>query len=216
MVRANLELTNLDGANSAMDRLLKLYPASSLADSSVLLMGEGLADARQPAAARDIFQKFEDMLPNSPLRPEADLAVARTYEQDQNPDWPAAIRQYENWRKDYPTNALRARVEYALAAANFHAGNEANAFELFTNFVTQFPTNELAPLAQYWVADHYFRWAGRITWKRKAIIKLLYQNTNWQNAPGLHQPGLSGAPDGRAGGDGPAQLQRRHRPFHHA
>jgi TolA-binding protein len=183
MVRANLELTNLDGANSAMDQLLKLYPASSLADSSVLLMGEGLADARQPAAARDIFQKFEDMLPNSPLRPEADLAVARTYEQDQNPDWPAAIRQYENWRKDYPTNALRARVEYALAAANFHAGNEANAFELFTNFVTQFPTNELAPLAQYWVADHYFRLGGTNYMEAERNYKLLYQNTNWQEMP---------------------------------
>ena len=115
---------------------------ASMADSSILLVGEGLADARQPAAARAIFRKFEDMLPNSPLRPEAELAVARTYEQDQNPDWPAAIRQYENWRKDYPTNALRARVDYALASANFQAGNETNAFELFTNFVGQFPTND--------------------------------------------------------------------------
>jgi TolA-binding protein len=183
MVRANLELTNLDGASSAMDRLLKFYPASSMADSSILLVGEGLADARQPAAARDIFRKFEDMLPNSPLRPEADLAVARTYEQDQNPDWSAAIRQYENWLKDNPTNALRARVDYALASANFQAGNEADAFELFTNFVVQFPTNELAPLAQYWVADHYFRLGGTNYMDAERNYKLLYQNTNWQGLP---------------------------------
>jgi TolA-binding protein len=190
MVRANLELTNLDGASSAMDRLLKFYPASSMADSSILLVGEGLADARQPAAARDIFRKFEDMLPNSPLRPEADLAVARTYEQDQNPDWPAAIRQYENWRKDYPTNALRARVDYALASANFQAGDETNAFELFTDFIGQFPTNALAPLAQYWVADHYFRLGGTNYMEAERNYKILYQNTNWQSSPLIYQARL--------------------------
>jgi TolA-binding protein len=183
MVRANLELTNMDGANSAMDRLLKLYPASDLADSSILLVGEGLADARQPAAARAIFRKFEEVLPNSPLRPEAELAVARTYEQDQSPDWPAAIRQYENWLKDYPTNLLQARVDYALASAYFQAGNETNAFELFTNFVAQFPTNALAPLAQYWVADHYFRLGGTNYMEAERNYKLLYQNINWQGSP---------------------------------
>ena len=183
MVRANLDLTNLDGANSAMDRLLKLYPASDLADNSILLVGEGLADARQPAAARAIFQKFEAMLPNSPLRPEAELAIARTYEQDQNPDWPAAIRQYENWLKDFPTNTLRARVNYALAAAYYQAGNETNAFELYTNFVAQFPTNDLAPLAQLWVADHYFRLGGTNYMEAERNYKLLYQNTNWQGSP---------------------------------
>jgi TolA-binding protein len=190
MVRANLELTNLDGANSAMDRLLKLYPASDLADSSILLVGEGLADARQPAAARAIFRKFEEMLPTSPLRSEAELAIARTYEQDQNPDWPAAIRQYENWRKDYPTHALRPRVDYALASANFQAGNETNAFELFTNFIVQFPTHDLAPLAQYWVADHYFRLGGTNYMEAERNYKMLYQNTNWQSSPLIYQARL--------------------------
>jgi TolA-binding protein len=180
MVRASLELTNLDGANSAMDRLLRLYPASGLTDSSLLLVGEGLADARQSADARAIFRKFEEMLPNSPLRPEAALAVARTYEQDPGPDWPAAIRQYETWLQDYPTNALRPRVVYALASAYFQAGNETNAFELFTNFVAQFPKDTNAPLAQWWVADHFFRLGGTNYMDAERNYKLLYQNTNWQ------------------------------------
>jgi len=190
MVRANLELTNLDGANSTMEQLLKLYPASDLADSSILLVGEGLADARQPAAARAIFRKFEEMLPNSPVRPEAELAIARTYEQDQNPDWSAAIREYENWLMNYPTNPPRARVEYALASAYFQAGNESNAFGLFTNFVAQFPTNNLAPLAQWWVADHYFRLGGTNYVDAERNYKLLYQNTNWQGSPLIYQARL--------------------------
>ncbi|MGA2179478.1 MAG: tetratricopeptide repeat protein [Verrucomicrobiota bacterium] len=181
MLRADLESTNVDGASSAMARILKLYPASDLADSSLLLVGEGLADARQPAAARALFQKFVETLPNSPLRPQVGLAIARTYEREQ--DWPSAIAQYESWRSDFPTNVLRPQADCALARANFQAGNETNAFGLFTNFVAQFPTNELAPLAQYWVADHYFRLGGTNYVDAERNYKMLYQNTNWQGLP---------------------------------
>ncbi|MGD0209190.1 MAG: tetratricopeptide repeat protein [Verrucomicrobiota bacterium] len=185
MLRADLESTNVDGASSAMARILKLYPASDLADSSLLLVGEGLADARQPAAARALFQKFVETSPNSPLRPQVELAVARTYEQEQ--DWPSAIAQYESWRNDFPTNALRPQADYALARANFQAGNETNAFGLFTNFIVQFPTNELAPLAQYWVADYYFRLGGTNYVAAEKNYKMLYQNTNWQSSPLIYQ-----------------------------
>jgi TolA-binding protein len=185
MLRANLELKDLAGASNAMARILKLYPASNLADNSILLVVEGLADSRQPAAARSICLKFEETVPNSPLRPQVELAVARTYEQEQN--WSAAIAQYENWRNDFPTNALLPRADYALAQANFQAGSETNAFVLFTNFVAQFPTNELAPLAQYWVADHYFRLGGTNYMDAERNYKMLYQNTNWQGSPLVYQ-----------------------------
>jgi outer membrane protein assembly factor BamD (BamD/ComL family) len=188
MLRANLELKDLAGASSAMARILKLYPASDLADSGLLLVGEGLADARPPAAARALFQKFVETSPNSPLRPQVELAVARTYEQEQ--DWPSAIGQYENWRNDFPTDALRPQADYALAQANFQAGNETNAFGLFTNFVAQFPTHDLAPLAQYWVADHYFRLGGTNYVDAERNYKMLYQNTNWQGSPLVYQARL--------------------------
>jgi TolA-binding protein len=181
MLRANLELKDVAGASSAMARILKLYPASDLADSSLLLVGEGLADARPPAAARAIFRKFVEISPNSPLRPQVELAVARTYEREQ--DWPSAIGQYENWRNDFSTNGLRPQADYALAQANFQAGNETNAFGLFTNFVAQFPTNDLAPLAQYWVADHYYRLGGTNYVDAERNYQMLYQNTNWQSSP---------------------------------
>ena len=114
-----------------------------------------------------------------------ELAVARTYEQEQN--WPAAIAQYENWRNDFPTNTLLPRADYALARANFLAGNETNAFELFTNFVAQFPTNDLAPLAQLWVADHYFNLGGTNYVDAERNYQMLYQNTNWQSSPLVYQ-----------------------------
>ena len=186
-LRASLALTNLAGASEALEQILEQYPTNDLAASSALLYGQSLAEAAtnhlQAAAAREVFEKFEQQFPGSPLRPQAAFAVARTYEQDPNPDWPAAIRQYEDWRKEYPTNELQARVTYALAAAYFQAGNETNAFRTYTNFVAQFPTNELAPLAQYWVADYYFRLGSTNNMEAERNYKLLYQNTNWQGFP---------------------------------
>jgi TolA-binding protein len=171
-LRACLELKNLAGAGNAMSQILKLHPAGDTADSGLLLVGEGYADLRQPANARALFQKFEGLFPDSSLRPQVELAVARTYEQEQN--WPAAIGHYHNWLGDFPTNALQPRAEYALAWANFQAGDETNALGLFTNFVAQFATNELAPQAQWWVAEHFFR-AGDFVDAEKNY-QLLFQN----------------------------------------
>ncbi|MGO8743356.1 MAG: tetratricopeptide repeat protein [Limisphaerales bacterium] len=171
-LRANLELKDVAGASNAMARILKLYPASALADHSLLLVGEDLTDSRQPAAARALLGKFQEQFSNSPLQPQVELAIARTYEQEQN--WPAAIGKYTDWLNDFSTNALRPQADYALALADFQVGNETNAFVRFTNFVAQFPTNDLAPLALWWVADHFFR-AGDFVNAEKNF-QLFFQN----------------------------------------
>jgi TolA-binding protein len=178
-LRADLEMTNLDDANVALGQVLKFYSGSGLADDGVLLFGEKLTDLRQPETARTIFEKYREMNLRSPLRPQIDLAVARTYEQQQN--WTAAIGQYEIWLNDFPANELRPQVEYARAWANFQAGDETNAFAQFTNFVAEFPTDELAPQAQWWIADHFFR-AGEWADAEKNYAAV-FQNTNWQGSP---------------------------------
>jgi len=134
-------------------------------------MGEYLADLSEPTNALAMFQRFEAVVPGSPLRPQVELAIAQTCEQGQN--WPAAIEKYEKWLADFPANALWPQADYALARAHYQAGNETNAFIRFTNFVAQFPTNDLAPLAQWWVADHFFR-AGDY-YHAEYNYKLLYQ-----------------------------------------
>jgi TolA-binding protein len=154
-LRASLELTNLADAEAVMRRILDLSPAGDLNGASLLLVGEELSDSGQPAAARSLFEKFQEQAPHSPLRPEVELAIARTYEHERN--WPAAIGKYSDWLNVFPTNALlRPQAEYALALADYQAGNKTNAFLRFTNFVARFPTDNLAPLAQWWVADHFF------------------------------------------------------------
>jgi len=172
-LRACLELNDVTGASNALARILKIYPTSNVADNSVLLVGEGLSDLQQPASARALFEKFEELYPASSLRPEVELALARTYEQEGS--WPEAIGLYDRWVKRYTDNVrLLPQVEYARAWANFQAGRETNAFLLFTNFLAQFPTNDLAPVAQWWVGDHFYR-AGDFVNAEKNY-QLLFQN----------------------------------------
>jgi TolA-binding protein len=181
-LRASLKLNDVGAASNAMARILKMYPTSSLADNSLLLVGESYEDLNQPAAARALFQEFLKMYPAMRLRSEVERAIARTYELEG--DWSAAIRQYDGWLKNFPTNAQLPQVNFARAWANYQAGNETNAFVLFTNFVAQYPTNELAPIAQLWVADHYFRASEPDHFvNAERNYKFIFQNTNWQSSP---------------------------------
>ena len=116
-LRANLKLTNLDGASDALEKILKQFPASDLAPDSALLYGQGLADASRPAAARAVFQQFLAQFPGSPLRPEVEFAIARAYELEQ--DWPDAIAGYQGWLEDFPTNDLRPQVRLRAGAGQF-------------------------------------------------------------------------------------------------
>ena len=99
-LRANLQLTNYDGASNALAQILKRFPSSDLAPHSTLLYGEGLA-AANGARARAVFQQFLVQFPGSPLRAEVEFAIARTYELEKI--WPAAITGYHGWLKDFPT-----------------------------------------------------------------------------------------------------------------
>jgi tetratricopeptide (TPR) repeat protein len=125
--------------------------------------------------ARAVFQQFLAQFPDSLLRPQVEFAIARAYELEQ--DWPSAIAGYQGWLDHFPTNQLRPQAFYALALANSLAGNETNAFGLFTNFVAQYPTNQqLTPLAQWWLADHFFGLGGTNYVDAKRNYELVYQN----------------------------------------
>jgi tetratricopeptide (TPR) repeat protein len=113
-----------------------------------------------------------------------EFAIARTYELDQ--DWPDAIAGYKGWLDHFPTNQSRARTLYSLARVNSQAGNESDAFGLFTNLVMEFPTSDLAPQAQWWVADYFFSLGGTNSAyyvDAERNYKMLFQNTNWQGSP---------------------------------
>ncbi|MBW8863582.1 MAG: tetratricopeptide repeat protein [Verrucomicrobia bacterium] len=176
-LRACLELGDAAGAADAFAKIFQIFSGEELGQDSALLYGESLV---KPGDARALFEKLAPNFSGSPLEPQLKLAIARTYEQEQ--DWPAAITNYEGWIRDCPTNSLRPQVDYALALANFHAGNEAGALALFSRFVAQNPANALAPQAQWWVAEHFFRTGEYIG--AETNYEAVFQNTNaaWKSS----------------------------------
>jgi TolA-binding protein len=142
---------------------------------SMLLAGQGLSAQGRTVDARRVFQDFIVRFPQSPLLPEVKLAIARTFEAEK--DWPHAMAEYDGWVAAYTNNPALPRAEFARALVNYQAGRETNAFMLLTNFVAQFPSNELALKAQYWVGDYY--WRQQDFASAEAQYQEVYQNKKW-------------------------------------
>ncbi len=175
IVRAAIELGDLAGATAAVDKILAWYPESFFSDRSLLLTGQALNRQGRPAGARLLFVDFLRRFPDSPLAPEVHLAIARTYVQEQ--DWPAALGKFDDWVARFAGHSSRPQAEFDRAWVNWKAGWPTNALALFIQFTNQFPTHALAPLAQNWMADHY--WGIGDFQNAEKNYQLLYQNTNW-------------------------------------
>ena len=175
MLRASLELNDFAAADEVMREIVRAHGESSFADRGLLLLGQSLSQARRSAEARELFSQFIKQYPESPLRPEVELAVARSHVHEQ--EWEPALRQYEGWLQRFGTHALRARAEFSYASANYRAGRLTNALNLFTNFLAQFPTDTNAPGAKYWVGTFYFDQKDYVN--AEYHFQDLFQKTNW-------------------------------------
>ena len=181
ILRADLSLRDAGDAEQILRQLLEKFPRSELVDNSLLLVGD--SDFSSPVKAREIFQRFDELVPASPLKPQAQLAVARSFEREQN--WSQAVAHYEAWVTNFPVDVLLPQAEYARAWASFQSGDETNALARFSVFPANFPTNGLAPLAQWWVADHFFR-AGNFV-GAETNYEFVFQNPAWKSSP-LYYP----------------------------
>ena len=173
MVRASLQLKDFIGASNAMAQTLTIYPENTLTEKSILLVGDEFSDLGQPVKARTLFEKFKEVFPDSALLPEVELAIAQTYEKQNN--WSQAIGVYDSWVSHFDINTNLPAVEYARAWANFQGGNETNAFSLFTNFLAKYPSDpRLTPVALWWLGDYY---SGQGDWANaEKNYKLVFQS----------------------------------------
>ncbi len=153
-VRASLKIGNSEAAVDAMKKLLAWFPKGSLADRSLLLVGKNLIQRGKPENARGLFLEFLKAVPDSRVAAETKLAVAESFAQERN--WPAAVVEYDRWVTNFASHPQLPEAEFSRALVYEKAGRETNAFNLFTNFVARFPSNQLAALAQNWVADFYW------------------------------------------------------------
>jgi TolA-binding protein len=178
ILRVCLQQKDAAGATNTVAKILKIFPLNPVADKSLLIEGESLSRWNQPQTARAIFQELEKNFPNSGQLPDVELAIARTYEEEDN--WPMAISIYDSWIQKFSRDTkLLADVKYAQAWANFQGGRETNAFILFTNFLGEFPSNaDLTPVAEYWLGDYY---SGQDQWvNAEENYELVFQY--WPNS----------------------------------
>lgn len=174
LIRTYLAQTNLAGADAILQRTIALFPDSPYAQESWLVMGQTCAEIGQLEKARAILKQFTEKFPQSPLRPDAELAYARTFALDAK--WPEAIDLYTKWTAANTAHAALAQAEFDRAWLNSQAGNTTNAFQLFTNFVTRFPTNALSARAQNWIADYFYNQEQWLPAEQN--YQRVFQNTN--------------------------------------
>ena len=154
LVQAAVAAGELAKASNALGKLMVQFPGGFRTAPAVLVAGQEVARRSNPAAAREILLNFVRLAPQAPLLPLVHMALARTYEEDEN--WPSAVHQYDLCLTAFTNYPGIADAEYYRARATFLAGNETNALSLFTNFVARSPTNRFRSQAQLWVGDYYF------------------------------------------------------------
>jgi tetratricopeptide (TPR) repeat protein len=175
LIRCHLAQTNFAAAEAALQQASALFPASENVHASWILVGKSVADAGQVEKGRAMLKDFSAKFPNSPLNGDAELAYARTFALEEK--WSEAIQLYMRWATNNPTHPALVQAEFDRAWFFFKAGQETNAFGLYTNFVTRFPTNILSAYAQNWIGDYYF---NKEQWSiAEANYQRVFQNTNW-------------------------------------
>jgi outer membrane protein assembly factor BamD (BamD/ComL family) len=177
LVRAHLAMTNLTAADAALQKTVALFPSSSYAQQSWLTMAQICADLGDLQRARKLLKDFGTKFPGSSLKSDAELSHARTFALENK--WPEAIDLYTKWTASNPTHPALAQAEFDRAWFHSKAGQETNAFQAFTNFVTRFPTNVLAARVQYWIGNYYFN-PPREQWPlAEQSYQQVFQSTNW-------------------------------------
>jgi tetratricopeptide (TPR) repeat protein len=154
LAEADIQRGDEAGAAAAVEKILRLYPASYFGYRGSLLMGEDLNRKYDYAGARNVFVALRERSPHAPLVSELDYAIARTY--DYEGDWNAAIDHYKQWETNHAGDARLPEVEYHLALACEKAGLTDVAMGYYTNFVLRFPSNSLTPWAKNAEADYYY------------------------------------------------------------
>ena len=201
-VRAGFAGDKLAAATNSLQKLRAWYPKSLNTAQAMLLSGQELSRRGEPARARAMLEEFANSVPDAPLLSELCLAIAGTYEQQNQ--LTNAIEQYNRCLAVFPDSSVRPQAEFyrAWATSNL-AGQETNALMLFTNFIAHFLTNALAPQeqlwvaqAQLWVGDYYYRAGDLLEAERN--YKLLFQNTQWAPSPLTYEAQLRA---GRAAAD---------------
>ncbi|HVM51163.1 MAG TPA: tetratricopeptide repeat protein [Candidatus Acidoferrum sp.] len=173
-VQAGVLGGQIAAATNALARLLASWPGSDRTEAALLVAGLEITRAGNPEAARQTFLAFTRAAPNDPLRPAVELAIAQTYEQQDQ--WTNALQQYNAWLLIHTNSEFRPQAAFLRAQAVYRLGDETNALACFTNLVAEFPTNSLTQLAQMWAGTYYYNRGAFVDAEKS--FRWIFQ-TNW-------------------------------------
>jgi TolA-binding protein len=183
MLRASIYLNDIKSAEESISLLLKYYPDDDFSQKGLLLMGQALNRIDKPEKARILLEEFNKKFPSSPLIPQVNLAIAKSFIKEGN--FSTAAKYYDDWFTIYATNSPQPEAEFDRAFAHYQANQETNAFLIFTQFIEKYPTNNLAALARLWIGQFHYK--HRDFTNAEAQFQLIFQNTNFQNSVVAYQ-----------------------------
>lgn len=161
-------------ANELAGRAVVEFPNGEFRDEARMVYGQTLARLDPPGRAREVLAQLATRLVQSPELPDIRLAVARSYVREGS--WTNALQLLDEWSQAYPTHPRAVRAEFERSWAAFKTGNEARAYQLFTNFLGRFRDDPAAPQAEFWVGDHLYR-SGDF-FGAESNYQLVFQRTN--------------------------------------
>ena len=119
--------------------------------------GDTALKARKWLTAREYFKQVVETYTQSPLRPDAKLAVGDTYLEEGGADnLVLAMNEYREFLSFYPTNKRADYAQYKLGMTHFKQLRAAerdqtetrDAIKEFQTFVVRYPTSDLMPEAR--------------------------------------------------------------------
>ena len=138
------------GRSRPCGRFCRRIPRAKRAISGVLLGGTGLS-GREATGGGAAFQFVSGI----GVCGQVELLVARLQEAGNGRR--RRPRMTRGWGVMHEPACARAQVEFQRALAAAVSGRKRDALQRFTNFVAQYPANDLAPQAQWWIGGLLLR-----------------------------------------------------------
>ena len=177
-------LVSLGAAGCASTASRQVVPAGTQEPDKFLFdKGDAALKAKKWLTAREYFKQVVETYTQSPLRPDAKLAVGDTYLEEGGADnLVLAMNEYREFLSFYPTNKRADYAQYKLGMTHFKQmraperdqSETRDAIREFQNFVARYPMSQLMPDAKARLRESLDR-LGKADFQ----VGLFYYRSKW-------------------------------------
>ncbi len=177
---SHAEIGNSEESLTALNRLLRDFPAGKTSDSALYLQGILLLQKERYEDASAAFLRLLKSSPKSPIADQAQFLLANAY--FALAQFSKAIEHYYQYEKNYPKGDHIEESGYRISLCHLSLGDYAKALEGFESYTKKHPNGNFAGDASYRIAACYF--AAK---QYETVVELC---DRWETAFGL--PSLRG------------------------